>query len=379
MRSLWRLAVATLLAGMGSFAQASGIDKGPYLMNPTQKGITVCWVSDMPTIGTVHVKGQESTFNDSMETCYHRVKIEGLKPYRRYSFSVTCAGLTKSGRFITAAPPKQSFKFVAYGDNRTQPTMHASVLERMSRFKPDFIVQTGDQVANGTDESQWDEFWQIAGKALSETAYFPSLGNHERNGAPYFHYFDLPAEYSFDYGNAHFVALDSNRPETEYAAQQEWLRKDLLAHQDAKWRIVFFHHTLYTCVDKPGRRVESAERVLRLEPILIEGNVQLVINGHDHDYQHHIAHGITYLVTGGGGAPLYSVTPDTPFVKMAKMAHHHCEINVNGDTIKVRAVEPDGGVIEQFKIHASPMKSLISIQGSDSEIQTAFANKTFAR
>ena len=178
---------------------------------------------------------------------------------------------------------------MAYGDNRTQPKVHAAVLERMSQFKPDFIVQTGDQVANGTIEAQWDEFWQIAGKALSQTAYYPSLGNHEREGAPYFRYFGVPAEYSFDYGNTHFVALDSNRPEAEYAAQQAWLRKDLLAHQNATWRVVFFHHTVHTCVDKPGRREESAARAKRLEPILAAGHVQLVINGHDHDYQRHVA------------------------------------------------------------------------------------------
>src|SRR5262249_48333037 len=149
----------------------------------------------------------------------------------------------------------------------------------------------------------------------NQTAYYTCLGNHEKHGAPYFKFFDVPAEYSFDYGDAHFVALDSNRPEAEYAAQGEWLKQDLMAHQNAKWRIVFFHHTVHTCVDKPGRREESAERAKRLEPIFQAAHVQLVINGHDHDYQRHVAHGITYLVTGGGGAPLYDVIPDTPYVK----------------------------------------------------------------
>jgi len=64
-----------------------------------------------------------------------------------------------------------------------------------------------------------------------------------------------------------------------------------------------------------------------------------VINGHDHDYQRHISPaGITYLVTGGGGAPLYSVTPDTPYVKKAKMTHNSCELTVEGKKISVRAI-----------------------------------------
>jgi len=352
MRNVLGLAAGSIFLALAVPVLAAGIDKGPYLMNPSQTGITVCWVSSMPATGSVTVAGSGETASDAMPTRYHRVKLAGLKPYTHYSYSVTCAGETKSGGFTTAAPASQPFKFVAYGDNRTQPKVHAAVLARMSQFKPDFIVQSGDQVADGTNEAQWDEFWEIASKVLSETAYYPSLGNHERNGSPYYRYFAVPQEYSFDYGNAHFVAMDSNRSEAEYAKQNEWLRIDLLAHQSAKWRIVFFHHTVHTCVDTPGRSAEYIERDKRLEPIFAEGHVQLVINGHDHDYQRHISKGITYLVTGGGGAPLYDVTPDTPYVKKAEKAHHHCELTVNGDTISVRAVKPDGSVIEQFSINA---------------------------
>jgi hypothetical protein len=352
MRVWKRLTAAMLLLSICGCARATGIDQGPYLMKPTQTGITVCWVSESPTTGAVTVLNSGKTVSDTRETRFHRVALTGLKPYTHYTFSVACAGVTKSGGFMTAAPPNQPFRFVAYGDNRTQPKVHAAVLARMGLFKPDFIVQTGDQVADGNNQGQWDEFWRIAGSALSETAYYPSLGNHERHGAPYFEYFAVPQDYAFDYGNAHFVALDSNRPPSEYAAQQEWLRKDLAAHQSAKWRIVFFHHTMHTCVDMPERRAESAARAKRLEPLLVEGHVQMVINGHDHDYQHHLAQGITYLVTGGGGAPLYDVTPDTPFVLRAKKAHHHCEIQVKRDALSVRVVEPDGDVIEDFTIQA---------------------------
>lgn len=350
--NILRLSFVALVC-LGGKSRASGVEKGPYLMNPTHNGVTVCWVSSEVETGIVTLTKGGKTAQDAVATRHYRVTLTGLKPYTHYNFSVTCAGETKTGGFMTSAVPGQSFKFVAYGDNRTQPKMHAAVLEKMSQFKPDFIVQTGDQVADGNNEAQWDEFWQITQKALSQTAYYPSLGNHERHGAPYFRFFDLPAEYSFDYGDVHFAALDSNRPESEYAAQQEWLSKDLASHQKAKWRIVFFHHTVYTCVDKPGRREESVARAKRLEPILLSQHVQLVISGHDHDYQRHVAHGITYVVTGGGGAPLYSVTPDTPFVKKAKMVHHHCELSVKGDTISVRAVEPDGTVIEEFTVNSS--------------------------
>src|SRR5205823_12300320 len=129
-------------------------------------------------------------------------------------------------------------------------------------------------------------------------------------------------------------------------------KKDLAARQNATWRIVFFHHTPYTCVDMEPRRIASVKLRERLEPIFLAEKVNLVLNGHDHTYQHHFANGIHYVVTGGGGAPLYKVRLDTPFTKAAKSAHHDCEITVNGRHMAIRAVEPDGSVIESFEIEA---------------------------
>jgi acid phosphatase type 7 len=351
MRRLPEIVTALLLVFVGRSAMADGIAKGPYLMHPTTAGVTVCWVSDEPETGEVRIEGQSEPLVEVVSNRIHRVKVEGLKPYTLYDYEVRCAGDKKKGSFRTAAPPGQPFAFVAYGDNRTQPKKHRAVLDRMSRFHPDFIIQTGDQVADGSNEAQWDEFWDVASKALRRAPYFPSLGNHEKGGAPYFRFFDVPAEYSFDYGDAHFVCLNTNRPAREYRAQEAWLRKDLAAHQSARWRIVYFHHTVHTCVAIPSRRVAAALLAKRLEPIFEAEHVQLVINGHDHDYQRHEAHGITYLVTGGGGAPLYDVKPNTPFVKKAKKAYHYCELLVKGDGIDVRAVEPSGKVIDEFQVH----------------------------
>lgn len=351
MKRLFGIVAVTGLAWATAVANAAGIDKGPYLMNPTTTGITVCWVSSEPEKGTVTVRGVSAVVNEGVPARYHRVKLTGLKPYKQYSYGVECGGDKKVGTFRTSAPAGQPFKFVAYGDTRTQPRIHAAVLDRMMRFSPDFVLQSGDQVADGTNEAQWDEFWQVASKALSQTAYFPSLGNHENNGAPYYRFFEVPAEYSFDYGDAHFVALDSNRPSAEHRAQEEWLRKDLAAHQGAKWRVVFFHHTVHTCVSIPSRRIASAVLAKRLEPILRAQKVQLVVNGHDHNYQRHESNGITYIVSGGGGAPLYDLNPDTPYVKKAKKAYHHCEVTVNRDAMLFRVVEPDGTVIDEFTVH----------------------------
>jgi predicted phosphodiesterase len=315
--------------------------------------MTVCWVSDTDTTGVVSCQAgtdKPVEVKEKTKTKYHRVKVEKLKPATYYKYTVTCEGSSGEGEFRTAVPPGRTFRFVAYGDNRTQPKIHSAVLKGIAAFKPDFLLQTGDIVANGENQDQWDEYWQVAGPTLRSIPIYPTLGNHERNGAPYFRYFDVQRDYSFDYGDIHFVALDSNRPPSEIPTQLEWLRKDLAEHQNAAWRIVYMHHTLHTCTDIPQRRNESAERRKRMEPILQEGNVQLFISGHDHNYQRHVEGGITYLVSGGGGAPLYNLTPNTIYVVAAKKAHHHVEIIADAKRLDARTVEPDGTVIDQFDL-----------------------------
>ena len=99
-----------------------------------------------------------------------------------------------------------------------------------------------------------------------------------------------------------------------------------------------------------ARRAESEKLRARLDPIFTEGKVQLVVSGHDHDYQHHVANGIHYIVSGGGGAPLYSVTPDLPFVRKAVKTHHYCEVSVDGNKLHFKAVEPNGTMVDEFEL-----------------------------
>ena len=77
LRTWFAFAAAGILAGLAVPASAAGIEKGPYLMNPTPTGITVCWVSDAPAIGTVKIAGRNETAQDEAATRYHRVHISG--------------------------------------------------------------------------------------------------------------------------------------------------------------------------------------------------------------------------------------------------------------------------------------------------------------
>lgn len=331
------------------------VTRGPYLQNATTTTITVCWATAADSAGSVEYRkvgsaDQFSVATESGSARIHKAKVTGLAPYTRYQFHIRGAGADAGGSFRTTAPAGTPFRFVAYGDNRPNADAAAAVISAIASSHPDFVVNSRDLVADGTKEELWAGFFATAAPVLRAAPLYPAIGNHERGGAIYLAYFDVPREYSFDYGDVHFSVIDTNRPESEHAAQEAWLAQDLKAHQDAVWRVLVCHHTPCTCVDKPDRRVAAEKLRGRLGPILKAGKVQLVINGHDHDYQHHLSEGIHYLVTGGGGAPLYSVTPDTPFVKAARMVHHFCEISVDRKQITVRALEPSGTQVDSFVV-----------------------------
>ena len=100
--------------------------------------------------------------------------------------------------------------------------------------------------------------------------------------------------YSFDWGDVHFVALDSERTGPVQAA---WLDADLTANQ-LPWTIVYWHKPPFSSGEHGSDGATRAQFV----PILEKHKVPLVLNGHDHDYERTTPqNGVTYVVTGGGG------------------------------------------------------------------------------
>ncbi|HYR85014.1 MAG TPA: metallophosphoesterase [Terriglobia bacterium] len=78
----------------------------------------------------------------------------------------------------------------------------------MKHGVPDFILHTGDLVADGNDSALWPIFFGIEKDLLRQTAFFPSLGNHERNARYFQDLFQAEAPYSFDWGDIQAIAID---------------------------------------------------------------------------------------------------------------------------------------------------------------------------
>ena len=253
--------------------------------------------------------------------------------------------------FRTAAAPTQTtFSFVAFGDTRTNHAAHAQVVSSIVSLAPDFVLHTGDMVENGRAPDQWTTFFSIEGNLMRQAPWYGVLGNHERNSPLYFEAFQLPGNerwYSFDYGNAHLVGLeiDGYASFAPGSAQMLWLANDL-AQTRQHWKVVFFHIPPYSSGAHGGDlQVRAA-----LEPLFLRYGVDLVFNGHDHDYERSVSSGIVYIVTGGGGAPLYDKVNSNPASLYFTSTYHSVQVTVAGSLLSATGVRSDGVAFDGFTL-----------------------------
>jgi 3',5'-cyclic AMP phosphodiesterase CpdA len=133
------------------------------------------------------------------------------------------------------------------------------------------------------------------------------------------------------------------------ARQQDWLRRRL-ADSSARWQIVAFHHPAYTC----GHYSANSAFTSRWVPLFERFGVDLVLSGHDHNYQRFAEHrGVRYVVHGGGGAPLYSIRScpaSYPTRRFARSVHGFVYLIARFDSLRGYAVTPSGTVIDRFSV-----------------------------
>ena len=198
-------------------------------------------------------------------------------------------------------------RFIAFGDSGGGGSDQTALRDQMATVPFDFMIHTGDIAYDGGTRAAFEErFFRVYADFLKYFPVFPASGNHEydtEDAAPFREVFVLPENggpegierwYSFDWGDVHFVALDSERTGPVQAA---WLDADLTANQ-LPWTIVYWHKPPFSSGEHGSDGASRAHFV----PILEKHKVPLVLNGHDHDYERTTPqNGVTYVVTGGGG------------------------------------------------------------------------------
>ena len=272
---------------------------------------------------------------------------------------------TNTKLFQTAkSPGSKTFTFIAAGDSRHHSRNWRMVANSMK--KADFVLFTGDLVNDGNKGKYWED-WFKQGKIMNENmVVYHTYGNHDGTYENFTRQFVLPGNeryYSFNYGNALFICLDSDDPENP--DQLDWLRKTLIKNQEQTWKIVFFHKPFYTC---GGHEYDMHPYYNTWWKIFDNHGVDLILNGHAHNYQRAFpinrnsdtlapvlvygskaGQGRCQVVTGGAGAPLYRINPSIWFANV-QTVNHHCRIDVQGKSLRLRATKTDGSLIDDFTL-----------------------------
>lgn len=332
-RTISLLIFFTALSGE---ALTQNVIRGPYLQIGTSTSVVVKWRTDQATDSQVRYGSAPGKLNLSAEinqtSTEHEVELTGLSPDTKYYYAVgstsqILAGDDASYFFVTSPPPNtpKPTRIWILGDSGTKNDNARAVRDAYYNYTgnrhTDLWIMLGDNAYNnGTDEEyQLAVFENMYEAMLRKSVLWATRGNHDRgpkvhgswtNGDDYYRIFTFPtngeaggiasgteAYYSFDYGNIHFICLESTSGKMRQSSSPmwTWLEEDLAAN-DKDWNIAFWHHPPYSKgshnSDSESELVDMRERaVTRLE----EAGVDLVMSGHSHSYER------SYLIDGHYG------------------------------------------------------------------------------
>jgi len=323
-------AAATTVAVLvlSSAAAAQTVTRGPYLQMGTPTSQVLRWRTDVATDSRVRLGASPAALITTIEvatvTTEHSVTLTGLAPNTVYYYAVGSSSAQLAGGdvnhyFLTspAAGAADPMRIWVLGDAGTAgPTgvsaSQTAVRNAYATFNAgrytDLILLLGDNAyQNGTDAEYQNAVFTMYGSFLRQSNLWSTIGNHDTAGStnpdvatlPYFSMFTLPAAgeaggvasgtekyYSFDFGNIHFVCLDSMTSDrSPTGAMMTWLANDLAANT-RPWIVAFWHHPPYS---KGSHDSDTETELIQMRqnalPILESYGVDLVLAGHSHSYE----------------------------------------------------------------------------------------------
>jgi len=315
---------------------AEGYERAPYLQSLSEDSTLIAWVTSdrrQAAVDYGETLDYGKTAVASVEGNRRVATLRGLKRGTRYYYRVRAGDrvLAAGPEFsfqTDAGPADRSFNFFVTADIGRWAGWQKLTAESILRAdpRPELGILPGDIVYRKGRSSDYDQRLMRPWKdLLSSTPVWPTLGNHDWKSPPEDNWrreWYLPNNehyYSFNYANAHFIALDTGGSGELYEAanQVRWLEQDLAANADADWIFVYYHYPGFTCTYKKNTR----SVIEHLMPLFDRYDVDVVFNGHAHTYErlypihdgipvnreqdpHYTdPDGTIYIVSGAGGLP----------------------------------------------------------------------------
>lgn len=417
------LAFTCLLASTGEGRQ---VTRGPYLQSATSTSIHVRFRTLLPYVGRVDFGLSPTSLTsskiESSPKAEHDLLLDNLTPGTRYFYRIgsttqVFAGGDEAHSFVTPPPSGATIPTRAWilGDCGTANADARRVRDAYYAFtgqrRTDLWLLLGDNAyTTGLDsEYQTSIFENMYEAMLIQSPVWPTYGNHDGYSAdaltqtgPYFNIFTLPtngeagglpsgteAYFSHDFGDIHFICLDSFQSDrSPTGPMATWLQNDL-AQNHARFTIARWHHPPYTKgTHDSDLEFELYEMRATFNPILEAGGVDVVLCGHSHGYERtalidsHYALSTTFSATNVvqpglgtvGGSPyrkssllpsphsgtIYVVcgcsgkigvgTYDHPAMVQSMMMFGSLVLDANGDQLDLRFIDDNGATIDRFTL-----------------------------
>lgn len=327
--------------------------------------------------------------DDGVTTYIHTAAVSDLKPGTAYEYRVG-AGDKRSDWQSFHTAQSHDFKALIFPDSQSSDySVWAATAQPAWQRNQDaqFFINMGDLVDNGQDHYQWNAWFDVVGDMIARIPVVPLLGNHEtydkdwkvRMPEAYLHLFALPRIdrekyqnqfYSFDYGDVHFVVLNTQSQELadfEPSLDEDevaWFKEDM-AKTTKKWKIVLMHKDplQYGFANRPQPREEGFSPEGRLwMPLFDQYGVDAVLSAHLHTYRDrgHIRNfqrdesGPLYLITGVAGnvqyPGLWKQHSLDEYVAPQPETDNYMTLEATDDSLTFRSFLPDGQLLEEKSI-----------------------------
>jgi len=369
----------------------------PYLQRLLESQVSILWTTAASSAGSVNVIAPDGSSNSFLATVtafqpattglasvyyQYQADITGLQAGTQYQYQVQMAGVTVAADPVLNSfqtPTTGNFSFLVFGDSGADSPEQIALIGLMgAETGISKVIHVGDLAYIAGTFAQFEaNYFALNAPLMSRLPFFTTPGNHEydtNSAAPYLAVHAMPVcgvptaatgrYYSFDWGDAHFVSIDSNLlPTSLGAGMLAWLDADLAASQKY-WKVVFLHHPPYPTGTHLGDPICAAVQQY-VNPIVEKHGVPLLFSGHEHGYERSLplAGGqpvnasqlsTTYVITGGGGGDLETVG-SLPQTAVSVQAYNYLRVDVSGQTLTFSAMDLNGNVIDRVTLNPPPV------------------------